>query len=1014
MPRLIQPSFARGELGPELYGRVDVAAYAVSLRTALNLIIHAYGGASNRAGLLYVGPCASSTHASTPPNIIEFKFNVQDTYILEFGGLYMRVIRNDAHVLNAAVVISGASAANPAVLTATGHGYSNGTDVYVDNVVGMTELNGRWFTVANATANTFELTSQQTGVAIDSSSYAAYGSAGIVSSVYEIVTPYTLAEVTDLRHVQSANVMTFVHPSHPPQELTRTDHDAWTLVEVDFKPEQVPPSAIGAIVNSAGAVTYKYKVASVNEESGEESLPGASDIKFDINSITRANPCVVETTAANTYDDGDEIEISLVVGMTELNGRRFTVDRLTATTFALEGEDSTAYTLYSSGGETRATFIRVPSAAATANNTVDWTGAAEAGRYSVYREDNGLYGFLGNTELLLFDDENISPDLAITPPKTRNPFFGSGNSPSVVSYYEQRRVFGGSDNKPDTKDYSVTGSQGNMSRSSPLQADDAITATLNSLEVNVIRAFVPMNDLLVFTSGSEWRINSGTELAFSAENLRQKPQSNWGSALLDPIVVGDKVLYVTENSAYVRSTGYELSIDGYRGNDMTVFSPHIFRNDTIVDWAFTRWPDPIINTVRSDGYAPALTFNPEQEVVAWSVWKTDGKFKHVASTRPNSDDVDTQPYFVVQRKIGGSNVYYIERTHSRRFTDVKDCFFVDSGLSLDLPKTITNVTSVYPAVVTSVAHGFAYGDEVDLSDIVWEPDVDKVFNETQPEQLNKGRFFVAEALANSFELVSIDGRRDITAVTQANPAVVTSAAHGLSNGDVVGVFNTKGMVELNGNTYKIANKTDDTYELNTLADANVDSTPYTAYVVGGNTYPAIDGSAFNDYVEGGTARLTTLTVSGAWHLEGRAVVILADGNVVTDRTVVNGQVTLPYKASRVHIGLRYIADLETLDPEPPVAGTVQGSSIRVPYITVRVKDTRGIHIGPNKYDLVEIPQREFEKDGEPTDLLTGDKELEIPADWNGGGRAFLRQIYPLPMTVSALIPYLDVGDTDEE
>lgn len=57
----------------------------------------------------------------------------------------------------AAKVISGATAANPVVITSTAHGLANGTVVYIDAVVGMVELNGRAFVIANQATNTFEL-----------------------------------------------------------------------------------------------------------------------------------------------------------------------------------------------------------------------------------------------------------------------------------------------------------------------------------------------------------------------------------------------------------------------------------------------------------------------------------------------------------------------------------------------------------------------------------------------------------------------------------------------------------------------------------------------------------------------------------------------------------------------------------------------------------------------------------------------------------------------------------------
>ena len=79
--------------------------------------------------------------------------------------------------------ISGATAANPVVITATAHGFSNGDTVYIDGVIGMTDLNGKTFTVANKATDTFELSG------VDGSAYTAYSSGGTaygyVASEYE-------------------------------------------------------------------------------------------------------------------------------------------------------------------------------------------------------------------------------------------------------------------------------------------------------------------------------------------------------------------------------------------------------------------------------------------------------------------------------------------------------------------------------------------------------------------------------------------------------------------------------------------------------------------------------------------------------------------------------------------------------------------------------------------------------------------------------------------------------------
>lgn len=70
--------------------------------------------------------------------------------------------------------ITGATRTNPVVVTAAGHGLSNGQTVYITGVGGMTQLNNKEYTVASATANTFALSG------VNGSNYSNYSSGGIV------------------------------------------------------------------------------------------------------------------------------------------------------------------------------------------------------------------------------------------------------------------------------------------------------------------------------------------------------------------------------------------------------------------------------------------------------------------------------------------------------------------------------------------------------------------------------------------------------------------------------------------------------------------------------------------------------------------------------------------------------------------------------------------------------------------------------------------------------------------
>ena len=137
MVKLVQPSFASGEIAPRLYGRVDISKYAIALRTAKNAIVYPSGGVANRPGTEFVGPAKAH---STNVRLIPFEASSSDTYALEFSNLALRPIRNGGHVLEAAKTISGATSANPVVITANSHGYDNGDEVRITEVVGMTQL----------------------------------------------------------------------------------------------------------------------------------------------------------------------------------------------------------------------------------------------------------------------------------------------------------------------------------------------------------------------------------------------------------------------------------------------------------------------------------------------------------------------------------------------------------------------------------------------------------------------------------------------------------------------------------------------------------------------------------------------------------------------------------------------------------------------------------------------------------------------------------------------------------
>ncbi|EMS1124420.1 hypothetical protein AADE44_003417 [Klebsiella aerogenes] len=98
----IQPSFSGGEIAPSLYGRIDMAKYQVALRKCDNFIVRQYGGVENRPGTQFI---AAAKYPDRKCRLIPFQFSTVQTYALEFGHNYMRVIKDGGLVLTTGNVI---------------------------------------------------------------------------------------------------------------------------------------------------------------------------------------------------------------------------------------------------------------------------------------------------------------------------------------------------------------------------------------------------------------------------------------------------------------------------------------------------------------------------------------------------------------------------------------------------------------------------------------------------------------------------------------------------------------------------------------------------------------------------------------------------------------------------------------------------------------------------------------------------------------------------------------------
>lgn len=311
-------------------------------------------------------------------------------------------------------------------------------------------------------------------------------------------------------------------------------------------------------------------------------------------------------------------------------------------------------------------------------HTISWSAVTGADRYRVYKRSGGVLGFIGSTDQLTLADDGIDQDATDTPPQARNPFSTTGDYPGAVTFFEQRLCWGGTDNKPNGFFSSRSGSFENMNVSFPTRADDAITAGLVAREVNVVQHLVPLEDILAFTSAAVFRINGGGQSDFiSPSSFISRVQAYRGAARVRPAVIDSIVLYWQARGAQLRTLGFQFDTDGYRGNDLTIFAPHLFKGRTIVDQAYTQHPLSTLWAVGDDGALYALTWELEQDVWGWAKCETDGLVKSVACIPQDGEDT---LYMVVERTIGGVARRYVERLASALWEDIADAVYVDSGI----------------------------------------------------------------------------------------------------------------------------------------------------------------------------------------------------------------------------------------------------------------------------------------------------------------------------------------------
>ena len=302
-------------------------------------------------------------------------------------------------------------------------------------------------------------------------------------------------------------------------------------------------------------------------------------------------------------------------------------------------------------------------------------------------------------------------------------FSDTTGHPSCVTFFEQRLVFAATLSQPQTIFFSKSGDYENMdeNRGGTIADDDAIIYTIASNQVNAIRFMTATRTLIIGTAGGEFAVSGGgTDNAITPTNILIKKQSNNGAANVDALAVGNATIFLQRAKRKLRELAYNFDVDGYVAPDLTILAEHISETG-FKQLSYQQEPNQVIWCARNDGQLVGLTYQREQQVVAFHRHIFGGAFGsgnsvcESVATIP-TDDSEYQTWVIVKRTINGATKRYVEFIHQYDFDETDDTSFnfLDSQLSYSgsAVTTISGLSHLEGQTVSILADGATHPNKV--------------------------------------------------------------------------------------------------------------------------------------------------------------------------------------------------------------------------------------------------------------------------------------------------------------
>lgn len=700
----LRASFTAGELAPALWARSDLTKYNSGVRILENFRVQPYGGVSKRNGTKFIQRVKSTQGARC--RLIPFQFSLDDSYMLEFGDLYVRFYRDGAPVLNTNgtvyEIVSPYSISELASLSYTQSAdvlflvcptkrpYELARSAPLDwNFEAFDFENGPF---ASRTTSDFDTSLSFSATSGDIVVTASSGifDIGDVGSIWGVVHTVDTASARTTGGTTASSVSFQISP--------QTGNGRWAIYDSAFW------SGTGRSYFKVGSefifrgITYTvtgYSEKAVHDvyvwtSPGPPFHGGAEAASFTYtNSASNAN----WGFELMVYDSWHLVILGFWYGSIALQrydkdeGRWVNIEIFTSPT---TNTSKSVRNFDISGSVSEPTLMRVialtrftqfvPSGNVDADRGYVELSRGTTAHRGLFRVTSFVSSTIVNAKVLV-DLYNLNSSLNWQ----RGAWSNYEGWPRAVGFFEERLIFAGTTLEPQTIWMSRTGDYYDFGTDIQVVDDDAITRSLASRQLNRIEAIVPINDLIIMTSGSEWKVSGGSA-ALTPSNFRARVQGARGCNTLEPIVANATILFAQAKGSKVNDLMYSYETDLYQGTDLSILAPHIFEKYRIADWAFQAEPDSMLWMAREDGMLVSLTYLKEHDVTAWARHPMTDATVHAVGCL-NGRERDTL-YLIVYR----NGVYTIETLDIVKEDTPETCYYLDGGIMVSSPAA--DITSV--------------------------------------------------------------------------------------------------------------------------------------------------------------------------------------------------------------------------------------------------------------------------------------------------------------------------------